>query len=112
MTEFPRDWKIAFAPVPRLAAQEADMVKSGGLGDFIAINSKSKNKEAAWEFLKWYADGGMMPMAAGGRLPSSNAVDQQTAIDFVFAQKSSGLWPLSGTISQASWRNDLYQGQH
>ncbi|KAA8746304.1 MULTISPECIES: ABC transporter substrate-binding protein [Paenibacillus] len=81
MTEFPRDWKIAFAPVPRLAAQEADMVKSGGLGDFIAINSKSKNKEAAWEFLKWYADGGMMPMAAGGRLPSSNAVDQQTAID-------------------------------
>ncbi|WP_405156438.1 ABC transporter substrate-binding protein [Paenibacillus sp. FSL K6-0108] len=81
MTEFPRDWKIAFAPVPRLVAQEADMVKSGGLGDFIAINSKSKNKEAAWEFLKWYADGGMMPMAAGGRLPSSNAVDQQTAID-------------------------------
>ena len=81
MTEFPRDWKIAFAPVPRLAAQEADMVKSGGLGDLISINSKSKNKEAAWEFLKWYADGGMMPMAAGGRLPASNAVDQQTAID-------------------------------
>ncbi len=80
-TEFPRDFQIAFAPVPRLTGNEADFVKSGGLGDFISINSKSKNKDAAWEFLKWYADGGMLPMAAGGRLPSSNAVDQQTAID-------------------------------
>ncbi|MBW4084977.1 extracellular solute-binding protein [Paenibacillus sp. S150] len=80
MTEFPREFKIAFAPVPRLTDNEADFVKSGGLGDFISINAKSKNKEAAWEFLKWYADGGMIPMAAGGRLPSSNAVDQDTAI--------------------------------
>jgi multiple sugar transport system substrate-binding protein len=80
MTDFPREFTIAFAPVPRLADNEADFVKSGGLGDFISINAKSKNKQAAWEFLKWYADGGMIPMAAGGRLPSSNAVDQQTAI--------------------------------
>lgn len=80
MTEFPREFKIAFAPVPRLVDNEADFIKSGGLGDFISINAKSKNKEAAWEFLKWYADGGMIPMAAGGRLPSSSAVDQETAI--------------------------------
>jgi len=80
MTDFPRDFQIAFAPVPRLTANEADFVKSGGLGDFISINAKSKNTEAAWEFLKWYADGGMLPMAAGGRLPSSNAVDQTEAI--------------------------------
>ncbi|ASA20586.1 ABC transporter substrate-binding protein [Paenibacillus donghaensis] len=81
MTEFPREFKIAFAPIPRLTENEADFIKSGGLGDLISINAKSKHKDAAWEFLKWYADGGMIPMAAGGRLPSSNAVDQQTAIE-------------------------------
>lgn len=86
MTDFPREFTIAFAPVPRLADNEADFVKSGGLGDFISINAKSKNKQAAWEFLKWYADGGMIPMAAGGRLPSSNAVDQQTAITHLLGE--------------------------
>ncbi|WP_438347398.1 ABC transporter substrate-binding protein [Paenibacillus sp. FA6] len=81
MKDFPRDFKIAFAPVPRLTDNEADFVRSGGLGDFISINAKSKNTESAWEFLKWYADGGMLPMAAGGRLPSSNEVDQADAIN-------------------------------
>lgn len=80
MKDFPRDFKIAFAPVPRLSADEEDFIGRGGLGDLISINANSKNKEAAWEFLKWYADGGMAPMAAGGRLPASNAVDQTTAI--------------------------------
>jgi len=87
-TDFPRDFKIAFAPVPRLSDSAADFVTRGGLGDFISINAKSKNQEAAWEFLKWYADGGMAPMAAGGRLPASKDVDQETALTSLLGDKA------------------------
>lgn len=76
----PRTFKIAFAPVPRLSKNEGEFKYPAGLGDVVSINAKSSNKEAAWKFLKWYADGGMMPMAAGGRIPSSKAVNADEAI--------------------------------
>ena len=80
MTDFPRDFTIAFAPVPRLFEDKADFINRGGLGDFVSINAKSPHVEEAWEFLKWYADGGMAPMAAGGRLPASKDADMETAM--------------------------------
>ncbi|UJF32060.1 ABC transporter substrate-binding protein [Paenibacillus hexagrammi] len=86
---FPRDFKIAFAPVPRLEANQADFINRGGLGDYISINAKSKNKDAAWKFLTWYADGGMAPMAVGGRLPASKDVNQETALNSLLGDKAS-----------------------
>ncbi|CAH1200768.1 hypothetical protein PAECIP111893_01559 [Paenibacillus plantiphilus] len=88
-TDFPRDFKIAFAPVPRLTGSADEYVTRGGLGDYISINAKSKNQAAAWEFLKWYADGGMAPMAAGGRLPASKDADQDAALKSLLGDKSS-----------------------
>ncbi|MFS0724913.1 ABC transporter substrate-binding protein [Paenibacillus sp. 1P07SE] len=88
LTDFPRDFKIAFAPVPRLADAEADFITRGGLGDLVSINAKSPHKEAAWEFVKWYADGGMAPMAAGGRLPASKDVDKQVALDSLLGDQA------------------------
>ncbi|MFB9277100.1 ABC transporter substrate-binding protein [Cohnella cellulosilytica] len=87
-TDFPRDFTVAFAPVPRLADSASDYVTRGGLGDYISINAKSKNQAAAWEFLKWYADGGMAPMAAGGRLPASKDADQASALENLLGDKS------------------------
>lgn len=81
LTDFPRDFKIAFAPVPRLTENAADHMTNGGLGDIVSINPKSAHVEAAWAFVKWYTDGGMMPMAAGGRLPASTEVDAGLAMD-------------------------------
>jgi len=87
-TDFPRDFTIAFAPVPRLAENSDEYITRGGIGDFISINAKSKNQAAAWEFLKWYADGGMAPMAAGGRLPASKDADQESALKSLLGDKS------------------------
>ncbi|WP_260509825.1 ABC transporter substrate-binding protein [Paenibacillus typhae] len=86
-TDFPRDFKIAFAPVPRLADNADSYVTRGGLGDYISINAKSKKQEAAWEFLKWYSDGGMAPMAAGGRLPASKDANQDDALKSLLGDK-------------------------
>lgn len=87
-TNYPRDFKIAFAPVPRLEEDAANFMTRGGLGDYISINSKSKYQKEAWEFLKWYADGGMAPMAAGGRLPASKDADQDAAMKNMLGDKA------------------------
>lgn len=81
----PRSFKIAFATVPKLTKNANEFKYPAGLGDVVSINAKSPNKEAAWKFLKWYADGGMMPMAAGGRIPSSKAVNADDAIKLLLS---------------------------
>ncbi len=81
--DYPRDFTVAFAPLPRITEEQDDFRSLGGLGDAIAINAKSKYKEEAWEFLKWYADEGMLPQASGGRIPASKDADQDKAMELL-----------------------------
>ncbi|GAA0381298.1 ABC transporter substrate-binding protein [Paenibacillus motobuensis] len=82
--EFPRTFKVAAAPAPKVNKDQTDYINAGGLGDVISINPSTKHQEAAWKFMKWYADEGMLPMAAGGRVPSSKdfPVDEAVALMF------------------------------
>ncbi|MFD2614361.1 ABC transporter substrate-binding protein [Paenibacillus gansuensis] len=83
LKEFPHDFQIAFATVPRISKDQKDFKYPGGVGDMLSVNAKSKHQDAAWKFAKWYADGGMLPMASGGRLPSSKSVDSKQAMDLL-----------------------------
>lgn len=83
LKDYPHDFKIAFATIPQVTADQKDYKYAGGLGDFLSVNAKSKHQEAAWKFAKWYADGGMLPMASGGRIPSSKSVDNKQAMDLL-----------------------------
>lgn len=80
LKDFPHDFKIAFAPIPKISKDQTNFKYPGGLGDVLSVNPKSKNADAAWEFAKWYAEGGMLPMAPGGRIPSSKSVNADEAI--------------------------------
>ncbi|MEK3722782.1 ABC transporter substrate-binding protein [Paenibacillus sp. FSL H8-0034] len=80
LKDYPRKFKVAFASFPKVAPDQQSFKVMGGVGDAISINSSSTHKEEAWKFLKWYADGGMLPMAAGGRVPASSAVDQNAVL--------------------------------
>lgn len=94
MADYPRDFTIAFAPVPRLTEQEEDYVPRGGLGDVISIHPASAHIAAAWEFVKWYADGGMLPMAEGGRFPASQAADRDVAMNYILGQQGPVLYDI------------------
>ncbi|MGO4498427.1 ABC transporter substrate-binding protein [Paenibacillus sp. 2RAB27] len=85
----PRTFKIAFAPVPRLDSNEQNGIGRGGLGDFVSINAKTANKDAAWKFLKWYADGGLLPLASGGRIPSSKDANVEDALKLLLGENES-----------------------
>ena len=54
MENYPHDFTVAFANVPRYDENtEVNYNKGSYMFDFASINSKSENKEAAWEFLKY-----------------------------------------------------------
>lgn len=86
MEEYPRDFTTAFAPLPRISEEQdnLDYKRPGGLSDAISINPNSEHVEEAWEFIKWYSDGGMLPQLKGGRIPASvdavNDVDEALKI--------------------------------
>lgn len=68
-----RSFKIAFAPMPQY--EKGTKVNAGGLGDYISINPKGANKEAAMKFLAWYLTEGNIDMIPGGRIPSNKKAD-------------------------------------
>lgn len=80
LQENPRDFKITFAPVPRVPEDPKEYRPRNGLGDGLTLNPKSKHVEEAWKFAKWYADEGIMLMAAGGRVPASKDVNRDEAV--------------------------------
>ncbi|MEF2245774.1 ABC transporter substrate-binding protein [Paenibacillus sp. IITD108] len=84
LAEFPRTFKVAAAPAPKVEKDQTDYIYAGGLGDVISINPRTKHPEAAWKFIQWYADGGMLPMAAGGRVPASKDFPIDGAVALMF----------------------------
>lgn len=83
LESYPHDFTTAFAPYP-VAEEGQRNYTQGGYGDHLCINPKSQNIEAAWEFAKWYATEGMLPVVEGGRVPASNTYDaEQVAAAFV-----------------------------
>jgi multiple sugar transport system substrate-binding protein len=73
VASFPHDFVSAYVPLPSDNTKEYFM--NGGPGDQICINPKSRNIEAAWTFVKWYVEGGMIPLAPFGRFPLYTKVD-------------------------------------
>lgn len=82
--DYPRTFKVAAAPAPKVNKDQTEYINAGGLGDTLSINPRTKSPEAAWKFIKWYADGGMLPMAAGGRVPSSKDFPVDQAVSLMF----------------------------
>ena len=71
---YPHDFTTAFAPYPVVEEGQRNYTQ-GGYGDHLCINPKSEHVEEAWEFAKWYATEGMLPVVEGGRVPASNTYD-------------------------------------
>lgn len=80
LENYPHDFETAFAPYPVVEAGQRNYTQ-GGYGDLLSINPKSEYIDEAWEFVKWYALEGMLPVAEGGRVPAANTYDTQAVTD-------------------------------
>lgn len=83
LEQFPHDFVTAFVPQP-VAAKGGDKYTWAQYGDQLSINPKSKNIDAAWEFLKWYATEGVEYMAIGGRIGLAKTLNKDAIMNRFF----------------------------
>ncbi|MDL2318116.1 extracellular solute-binding protein [Eubacteriales bacterium OttesenSCG-928-A19] len=77
---YPHDFATAIVPMPvpdeSYMEEYGDHKNIGGAGDLICVSSKTDYPEECVDFVIWYIQGGMAPLARGGRIPLWNGVDQ------------------------------------
>lgn len=85
LEKYPHDFETALVPYP--VPTEADLEDYWsysdypGAGDLILVNPKSKHIDEAVDFVLWYIQGGMAPLASGGRIPLWKGFDSNKVID-------------------------------
>lgn len=106
---YPHDFVTAFVPMPTAEEMSReDTYVPGGFMDYLSINSKSKNQDAAWEFIKWYTTEGMLPMVPHGRIPASSAFDPNLVTDS-FSEGVAELFDLDSFKDQLLTPENKYQ---
>lgn len=83
---YPHDFVTGFATIPKLSADQKALYTSS-YGDYMSVNARSEDKDAAMEFILWYVQGGMEPMIQkAGKLPSYTGFDKEAATDLIFGE--------------------------
>ncbi len=78
LQKYPHDFVTAYLPMPvsdKSAAKYS--IGDSTIGDLLSINPKSKNIDAAFEFMMWYTKGGMLSMTPYGRVPLYKGIDRK-----------------------------------
>ncbi|MEW9671157.1 ABC transporter substrate-binding protein [Ammoniphilus sp. 3BR4] len=90
--DYPHDFVTAFAPVPKFSKDDQYVTAGTGYLDFMSINTRSKHKDAAWKFMKWYVTEGNEPMIPFGRIPAWKKVDQNKVVQMVLGENPEKLF--------------------
>lgn len=84
LEKYPHDFETALVPYPVPDESYLDQWSYAdypGAGDLILVNPKSEHVDAAMEFVLWYIQGGMAPLASGGRIPLWKGFDANLIVD-------------------------------
>lgn len=100
--QFPLNFEVAVAPIPKNSASDEGgytMVTT----DYVSVAERSKNKEAAYTFVRWYTTEGQI--AQGKNVPAWNGVDQSQMESIIDTILSGTLTPEK--VDKASLVNTL-----
>nr|WP_281257777.1 extracellular solute-binding protein [Paenibacillus donghaensis] len=81
---YPRDFKITFAPLPR-SSENVEPGLTSISGSFLTIHKNSKNKDAAFEFIRYAT---MEGAELSGRIPGWKKADGKTVLDKIIGDKT------------------------
>ena len=79
--QVPATFKTVFAPLPK--ANKEDPISGNASGDVLGIYSKSKHKEEAYAFIRWYTTEGIA--LQGKYFPSWKKADLNEIVDTIIA---------------------------
>lgn len=98
---YPHEFTTALVPgpVPDGAEYESEFYRThavvAGAGDLICVAGKTEHVEQSIEFVQWYLQGGMAPLATKGRIPLWTGLDKAVITDQIKANAA-------GTIDEKS----------
>lgn len=81
---YPRDFKITFAPLPR-SSENGEPGLTSISGSFLTMHKNAKNKEAAFEFIKYAT---MEGAELSGRIPGWKKADGKAVLEKIIGDKS------------------------
>lgn len=88
---YPHDFTTALVPAPVPDGEEYNTefyrthASTTGAGDLICIAANTEYPEQCMEFALWYVQGGMSPLAKGGRIPLWTGLDKSLVTDVLKA---------------------------
>ncbi|TBL80712.1 extracellular solute-binding protein [Paenibacillus thalictri] len=91
--KYPHDFVTAFAPMPTLTPEQNE-IWSGGLREWISMSPQASNKEAAYQFLKYYATDGYYPMINSVRIPAWKKANTDDITKYFLGDKRDKLFDL------------------
>ncbi|CAM4124655.1 extracellular solute-binding protein [Paenibacillus alkaliterrae] len=94
----PATFKSVFAPIPKL--NKEDPTRANISSDVLSISSKSKHKEQAFTFIRWFTTEGLM--VQGRNIPSWKKANMEEVLDKIIAAT-----PSPEMIDKASLLNFL-----
>ena len=83
---YPHDFKVGFAPMPRLSADQEHNYTTSYTDD-LSVNSKSEHPQEAMKFIKWYIEEGMDYVAPYARIPACKKYDADKVASLIFGDQ-------------------------
>lgn len=83
--QYPRDWPVAFAPIPKFKDFDAGLTNTGI--NMTAVNNNSKHKAEAYLFAKFDSEEGVIIRAQG--LPCKTSYDMESLLTKMIGGKDS-----------------------
>lgn len=87
MENFPHDFKVEFAPIPRPDANTENPYQSI-LANYISMNSESDYKEEAWKFMQYWLTEGSLYMLPGGKMTAWKNADQDAVVEGLLGENA------------------------
>lgn len=91
LENFPHDFVTTFAPYPTIAEGVPNPYQ-GQLNNHLSINSQSKYKEQAWEFMKYWITEGSVFMLQGGKMPVWNKANDEETVAGILGEDADKLF--------------------
>lgn len=84
---YPHDFVTGFTNVPRIS-EDQEALYTGGISDYMSINSKSEHIDEAMEFMYWYITEGVGYLAKYGRIGAYSGLDRAKIAEDLFGESS------------------------
>ncbi|MBQ9196284.1 MAG: extracellular solute-binding protein [Clostridia bacterium] len=107
LTDYPHDFKIAFAPLPHWSDTENYYNSTMSLGEYMSVSTKSANPDAAFEFIKYWATDGYYPLCAGGKVPAWVHADMDQVLGNLIGGNAADIFDID-TVKQVLFGKQNY----